>query len=405
MKIKKQLKLLMENFNTVSNCDYVVFRLDGTKITTNFTKDELQAIYAIVSMLPFPMNLNSENANFINKLISAQQTELLDTHEKKIIQESLKTISDDLYVIPVPKSTLQFYLFAAIKKIPLSKNHMQLIQAIQQIEDQAVSDFRKEWIEGLLSDGAFSNDDSGKKFAEQATDMRVISFKNQISYFLAGKRLPDIDSFSDNMDSDQFNHACHAMNFSDGKQQIWSTLNAALVNEFFTAGCLLPTYSLLHIFIGEWIGKFYTYATTKYMHLNKHLFDFNSHFFIYDAPNLSLLERMMRYEAMVMLDNRFTNTCIIYRSVKLGHNSDYRSLARYKDHSLSFSFGLCEYITARYGKFALIPYNFQNQNPLCWSLNMHIKKTNNNDYKRQALQAHADPAEKIAATAAKKVCS
>lgn len=294
MKLKHNLTDLTNGFNYCSNSDYLVFRSDGTTISTDFNPTEAAAIYNVIKKLPFPMNTAPRFAQEITELLGDQNPELLNTEEKKVIQTALKNIAPDLYVIPFPKSLYQFYFFAAAENILLSENAKTFVKYYHNLEKQICDDITSKR-KSLKGNPLHLN-----VYGLYNTDIRRAIFCKIDAY------KPDAPLF-----------------------QVWLQLNTSLIHEFMAIDRLTPTKDTLDYFADTWLKTFLKLNISK-----KH--------FAYEKNNIKFLHQLLKYEIKIMLDPKRAGTHVMYRGSMLGPESDRALLLAEPTHALSFSDTLCE---------------------------------------------------------------
>lgn len=296
------LKQLEQSYR-VSNFEYLVFKANGETVSTDFGPDEAERIYEVITTLPFPLNTNPLLASKIKILMDGVPYNL-HTEEKIAVEYALKKISQDLVVLPVPKSLMQFdhamTIYSSCRKIlHREKLHQDMYSAII----------------SLLSEGVDLNEIIEQDFGDT-------------HYFL--------QKFYAGEGTDAKNYMRKNAQFS----KLWLCLNMYLVKK------IIDSYN---------IDLKNTYRNLAKEFVGKYKSDKSISFYGVKKENSSQILDLLYLEIDIMFDPKFLNYIALYRGTKNGYHGDIEtlSLPDNLDGSLSFGNGLFAGILKDHGACAL----------------------------------------------------
>jgi hypothetical protein len=297
------------------NCEYLVYATDGSDLS----HDDLSSAYKILTTVPYPYNTNPDNAAALSQLTPEQRT-LLDNNEAALVLQLLQQINPLINISYFPKSLVQFYLFAGINKIILSKQHELFIQELNRIEQDKIAKYAAELRSSSLKD-IFSEEDINEMV------------KNH--YVWGG-------SLVANIGTENFFKECTAANENPEIKTLWVHVNNALVKEFQHYGADRFNRDLLLQTVNSWTGEFCMEYTdnNRFIATGGRSDDYDD--FMSEPENIDILRSFLTFEVNSIFDDRINHLYTVYRGSSGGPYGDINLIKREPNHTLSLSNGICE---------------------------------------------------------------
>jgi hypothetical protein len=323
MKIAILLEQL-ENLKGISNFEYLVFRVTNGAASTDFTEDEAARIYEVISTLPFPLNTNPMAADTIKRHMAGIPHNL-HIDEKLAVQAALKNISEDLVVLPFPKSLMQFYFAMAVSR---EKHFFGHIDAANSPAVRGRQSHIHNAVHALLQ---AQIDIQLEKYREQPSEIESINED------LIGN--PDMIVSTYLREGSSSVLAKSQLQANKKYNKMWLGLNKSLVKEIIDAESA-DLKNLYQILAKDFVNIF----------KNDELIFF---YYIYKDKSSKILD-LFRLEIDIMFNPKFANYIALYRGTKNGYLGDIETYRIFNDNnSLSFGNGLCEGLLKDTGACAL----------------------------------------------------
>jgi hypothetical protein len=335
----------------MANHEYLVYKSDNT----NLDEKEAAAVYAVLCILPYPMNTNPLHASYIAKLTKRQRA-LLDSSEDIVVLEKLREINPKISILKFPKSMYQFYISMLFEEITLSQHHANLkknfgkfaklmeaqlenLIALLDIEtEKYLPNYRqeKDRVRGNFYEGDFKDKVDHRE--DRKETQRYVS-----EWFFLSDWITWIHH---DFDEELYYQRCHSANTFPFKTQFWAAINEALLAE-----CQYVNheqyFERLHAFAGIWcdLQKKCIVDDINYALQNSSLVppeDINELPYVLQLVNefTPLLQKIFQFEIACINSAKLNNLYIIYRGSYLGPNGDYSESTKDKYHTLSFGDGL-----------------------------------------------------------------
>ena len=337
--IKMKAELLLNQLDSligISNFEYLVFKnKDGlASASTDFSKEEEESIYEVISTLPFPLNTNPLSADTIRRLMTNIPYNL-HTDEKSAIQAVLKKIHKDLFILPFPKSLMQFYLALAVTRETHFFGH------ISEANSPALRN-RQDHVHKAAHELLQSHINIELERSDWVKDQLSSDFEATINY---------VYCHSSSMRATEHTKANQKYN------QLWFGLNKSLVQEIIDKD-YTDLKSLYRELAQEFVIVYTQDKLVAFREIGK------------DKDSASKILDLFLLEIDIMFDPKYENKIALYRGTKNGYDGDIETYEMFKDNnSLSFGNGLCEGILKDTGACALKHLLYPSSGP-------HIKHDN-----------------------------
>lgn len=321
-----KLKLLLNQLSQldgISNFEYLVFRSFNGEVSTEFTEDEAKRIYEVISTLPFPLNTNPLSSDTIKRLMLNVPYNL-HTEEQTAVQAALKNISEDLVILPFPKSLMQFYLAMAVKREAFFFGRVDEINSPDIRNQQKDVHNAAHDLLQLYINRALEKDKDYPIAVANINKSLSYDICRTVSYVYSGRVW--INAEGHLQANKQFN-------------ALWVGLNKSLVKRIIGTD-IADLKRLYKKLAYEFVAEYKEDKLVKFDSIFKH--------------EASKVVDLFYFEIDIMFDPKYSNHLAIYRGNSGGYHNDinnYRVLGH--NGSLSFGNGLCEGLLLDTGGCAL----------------------------------------------------